>query len=61
MLDRRAAESVEAALTADQSLGGTAQAVAVAAEGVSGYRQYLENPESNATLIGCEWRVQVIA
>ena len=47
MLDRRAAESVEAALTSDQSLGGTAQAVAVAAEGVSGYREYLENPQSN--------------
>lgn len=60
MLDRRAAESVQAALEADQTLGGTAQSVDVMPEGVSGYREYLEDTNVNGRLIGCEWRVRVI-
>ena len=60
MLDRRAPESVEEALTSDQSLGGTVQAIAVAEDGVSGYREYLEDPATNGRLIGCEWRIRVI-
>lgn len=60
MLDRRAPESVEEALTVDQSLGGHVQAVAVAEDGISGYREYLEDPQANGRLIGCEWRVLVI-
>lgn len=60
MLDRAAPESVEQALTSDQTLGGLVQSTAVAEEGVSGYRVYLEDPQGNASLIGCEWRVEVI-
>jgi hypothetical protein len=60
LLDRRDPASVEEALTADQTLGGVVQSVAVAPEGVSGYREYLEDAQANGRLIGCEWRVQVI-
>ena len=60
MLDRRSPESVEAALTVDQTLGGRVQSTAVAEDGISGYREYLEDPQSNGRLIGCEWRVMVI-
>jgi hypothetical protein len=60
MLDRSAPESVEAALTNDQTLGGVVQSTAVAEEGISGYREYLEDPQANGRLIGCEWRMVVI-
>ena len=60
MLDRRNGASVENALTADQTLGGLVQSVAVTEEGVTGYRVYLEDPAGNGSLIGCEWRVEVI-
>jgi hypothetical protein len=60
MLDRRAPESVEEALTLDQTLGGVVQSTGIAEEGISGYRVYLEDPQSQGRLIGCEWRVLVI-
>jgi hypothetical protein len=60
MLDRRAPESVEAALTLDQTLGGRVQSTAIAEDGISGYREYLEDPQANGRLIGCEWRVRVL-
>ena len=60
LLDPRAAESVQAALEADQTLGGTVQSVDVVGEGVTGFREYLEDPVSNGRLIGCEWRIRVI-
>jgi hypothetical protein len=59
LLDRGDAASVEEALTVDQSLGGLVQAIAVTPEGVSGYRVYLEDPQGNGSLIGCEWRLEV--
>lgn len=60
LLDRSNGASVENALTADQTLGGVVQSTSIADEGVSGYRVYLEDPQGNGSLIGCEWRVEVI-
>ena len=60
MLDRGAPESVEEALTADQTLGGLVQSLGIPDEGVSGYRVYLEDPQGNGSLIGVEWRLEVI-
>lgn len=60
LLDRRAPESVEEALTLDQTLGGVVASTAVAPEGVSGFREYLEDPQSTGRLLGCEWRVVVL-
>jgi hypothetical protein len=60
MLDRHAPESVEEALTLDQTLGGRVHSTGIAEDGVSGYREYLEDPQANGRLIGCEWRVHVI-
>jgi hypothetical protein len=59
LLDRAGPESVQAALETDVTLGGVVQSVDVPAEGVSGYREYLEDPQGNGQLIGCEWRVRV--
>jgi len=61
LLDRNDPASVQDALEADQSLGGTVQTVAVPDEGVSGYTEYLDDVSSNGRLLGCQWRVQVIA
>ena len=60
MLDPRAPESVEAALTSDQTLGGVCQSLGVVPEEVTGYREYLEDTAANGRLIGCQWRVRVI-
>jgi hypothetical protein len=54
---------VWAALTADQTLGGVVDSVAVGEEGtsgVSGMREYVEDVPVNGRLLGCEWRVRVI-
>jgi len=48
MLDPRDTASVEAAL---------AGVAAVVPEGVSGFREYLEEASTNSRLLGCEWRV----
>jgi len=60
LLDRSNGASVENALVADQTLGGAVQSLAIADEGVSGYRVYLEDPTSGGHLIGVEWRVEVV-
>jgi hypothetical protein len=59
MLDPHGPESVQAHLEADQTLGGAAQAVAVVAEGVSGFTEYMEDAGAGGRLVGCEWRVRV--
>lgn len=48
LLDPDDAASVEAAV---------ADLAAVAPEGVSGFREYLEEAATNGRLLGCEWRV----
>jgi hypothetical protein len=48
LLDPQDTASVEAAL---------ADAAVVVPEGVSGFREYLEETASNGRLLGCEWRV----
>ena len=48
MLDPSDAASVEAALE---------DVAAVVPEGVSGFREYLEDTAGNGRLLGCEWRV----
>ena len=50
MLDPNDAASVEAALE---------DTAVVVPEGVSGFREYLEDTASNGRLLGCEWRVSV--
>lgn len=60
LLDPNEPTSVENALTADQTLGGVVDSVAVTADGVSGYREYVEDTAVNGRLLGCEWRVQVM-
>jgi hypothetical protein len=52
LLDPDDPASVEAALDA-------ADAASVVAEGVSGFREYVEESASNGRLLGCEWRVTV--
>jgi hypothetical protein len=60
LLDRRAPESVETALTVDQSLGGVAQSVWVTEDGVSGYTEVQEDPgEATGRMISCEWQLGV--
>ena len=62
MLDRSAAESVEEALDGRPDVGRARPGGRGRRGGrVSGYRAYLEDPEPNGSLIGCEWRVEVIA
>jgi hypothetical protein len=51
---------VEAALIADQTLGGAVSSLAVALDGVSGLRQYVTDTPTGGSLLGCEWRVQVL-
>ena len=54
---------VGAALTADQTLGGVVDSVAIGEEGspgVSGLREYIEDVAVNGRLLGCEWRVRVL-
>lgn len=58
LLDRRAPESVEEALTVDQSLGGAAQAVWVTDQGVSGYSELAEE-QGDGRLVSCEWLIGV--
>lgn len=60
MLDPEAATSVEGALTADQTLGGLVDSVAVVPEGTSGYREYLADTAVNGRLLGVEWRLEVL-
>lgn len=60
MLDPAAASSVEAALIKDQTLGGLVSAVAVTAEGTTGYREYVADAAVNGRLLGAEWRVEVL-
>lgn len=48
MMDPNDAASVEAAI---------ADTAAVVPEGVSDFREYLEDSASNGRLLGCEWRV----
>jgi hypothetical protein len=55
---------VGAALTADQTLGGVVDSLAIGDEGapgVSGLREYVEDVAVNGRLLGCEWRVRVLA
>ena len=54
---------VTAVLTADQTLGGVVDSVAIGDEGsagVSGLREYVEDVAVNGRLLGCEWRVRVL-
>ena len=51
---------VEDALVADQTLGGVVSSLAVVADGVSGIRQYITDTPTGGSLLGCEWRVQVL-
>lgn len=64
LLDADGPASVEAALTADQTLGGVVDSVAVGeaagTPGVTGYREYVEDAAVNGRLLGCEWRVRVL-
>jgi hypothetical protein len=60
MLDPAGAESVQAHLEADQTLGGLVDAVAVATEGVSGFTEYIEDAATGGRLVGCEWRVRIL-
>ena len=50
LMDPNDAASVEAAI---------ADTAAVTPEGVSEFREYLEDTASNGRLLGCEWRVSV--
>jgi hypothetical protein len=52
LLDPDDPASVEAALDA-------ADAATVVQEGISGFREYVEESASNGRLLGCEWRVSV--
>jgi hypothetical protein len=52
LLDPQDPASVQAALE-------NANAGTVVEEGVSGFREYLEETATNGRLLGCEWRVQV--
>ena len=60
LLDANEPTSIENALTADQTLGGIVDSVAVVHDGVSGYREYVEDTAINGRRLGCEWRVQVM-
>jgi hypothetical protein len=60
LLDPAGPESVQAHLEADQTLGGTVQAVAVVPEGVSGFTEYVEDVQTGGRLVGVEWRVRVL-
>ena len=51
---------VEAALIDDQTLGGVVASLAVTPDGVSGIRQYVTDTPTGGSLLGCEWRVQVL-
>ena len=57
LLDPRAPTSVLAALTEDRTFAGAVQDSATV--GTSGYILYAD-PGGNQSLLGCEWRVQVI-
>src|SRR5262245_5379865 len=59
MLDRDGPTSVYAALTADQTLGGVVDSLAVTPEGVSGYREYIEDTFTGGRLLGVEWRLVI--
>jgi hypothetical protein len=50
LLDPNDAASVEAAVD---------DVATVVPEGVSGFREYLEEQVSNGRLLGCEWRVSL--
>jgi hypothetical protein len=55
---------VSAALTVDQTLGGVVDTLGIGEEGapgVSGLREYIEDVPVNGRLLGCEWRVRVLA
>jgi hypothetical protein len=63
LLDTHGPASVEAALTADQTLGGAVDSLAIGEQGtpgVTGYREYMEDAAVNGRLLGCEWRVRVL-
>ena len=55
---------VSAALsTADQTLGGVVDSLAIGEQGAPacpGSREYLEDAAVNGRLLGCEWRVRVL-
>ena len=44
----------------DDTLGGLVEQAFVAADGVTGFREYLVDPTSGGKLLGCEWKVEVI-
>ena len=50
MMDPNDAASVEAAI---------ADTAAVTPDGVSEFREYMEDSATNGRLLGCEWRVSV--
>jgi len=51
---------LEAALYADDTLGGVVDDVSVVDDTPSGYREYVADTAINGRLLGAEWRVQVL-
>ena len=51
---------VEDALATDHTLGGAVSDCGVVEEGVTGIRQYVTDTPTGQSLLGCEWRVQVL-
>lgn len=58
LLEPDGPSSVETALCWD-GLGGLVDSVTIAAESPSGYRVY-QDPGGNGSMVGCEWRVEVL-
>jgi hypothetical protein len=61
LLDKQDPASVQMALETDQTLDGVVQSLAVVDESVTGFTEYLDDAQTGSRLIGCEWRVGVIA
>ena len=59
LMDPRADTSIDQAIAADDTLGGSVEMVAVEPESPSGFQAYLD-AGSQGELLGCQWQVRIV-